>query len=681
MEAESTGPGEVPEGDGSPEDRNKQSLWQRNGSCNGTKGTGNNGRAGGAASCDRDGSKSSSKRSRSSSSSDSSSEVSLPTPPDGEWGWVVVLASFLVHLIADGCAFSFGVLYVELLDYFGESKGKTAWVGSLFVSVPLMTGPIASAITNRYGCRKATICGGLIAGTGFVLSSFANSIEQLCFTFGIVAGFGLSLVYVPAVVIVAYYFEKRRAFATGIAVAGSGIGTFVFAPLTEYLIEQYSWKGAVLIIGGIMLNICACGAVFRPILDEEEAQRKRTRRRTIDRMSRGVVRSRSSELKELLTKPDALSDLREHHAGPLVSPPSAVDDLVVHSLLQFPTYLQNDVSALPPQFVKAITSGKCTLHDIISDTELMEQCYATQSLTDVACSVDSTRQTGDLENGGVSAAQPSTSADGQMNGKLKANNTDVIWQKQGQNKRGNHLRTRYLYDRLRPMYRNDIFYRGSLMRTCWNYPNAPRAASCPDIAMQTFETTSDDLTMEKTFPLSCMTFSREVKHVINKMLDTSILRSVIFVYFCLSSMLLYMWYDVPYVYTPHKAIGMGISENRASYLVSILGIVSTIGQVCIGFLGDRPHISALHFYNVLTSIAGIATALVPFLPTYPWLCVYACAFGFFISGNYALTTIILVELLGMEKLTNAYGLVMLAEGTANLVGPPLAGILCVKSVL
>ena len=222
----------------------------------------------------------------SSSSSDSCSEVSLPTPPDGGWGWVVVLASFLVHLIADGCAFSFGVLYVELLDYFGESKGKTAWVGSLFVSVPLITGPIASALTNRYGCRRTTIIGGLVAALGFVLSSFAKSIVQLCFTFGLIAGFGLSMVYVPAVVIVAYYFEKRRAFATGIAVAGSGIGTFVFAPLSEHLIEQYSWKGTVLIIGGLMLNICACGAVFRPIIDEEEAIRKRTKKRALDRMSR-----------------------------------------------------------------------------------------------------------------------------------------------------------------------------------------------------------------------------------------------------------------------------------------------------------------------------------------------------------------------------------------------------------
>ena len=70
-------------------------------------------------------------------------------PPDGGWGWVVVAGSFVCQLLADGCAFSFGVIFVELLDYFGESKGKTAWVGSLFVAVPLICGPLASVFTNR----------------------------------------------------------------------------------------------------------------------------------------------------------------------------------------------------------------------------------------------------------------------------------------------------------------------------------------------------------------------------------------------------------------------------------------------------------------------------------------------------------------------------------------------------
>lgn len=51
----------------------------------------------------------------------------------------------------------------------------------------------------------------------------------------------------------------------------------------------------------------------------------------------------------------------------------------------------------------------------------------------------------------------------------------------------------------------------------------------------------------------------------------------------------------------------------------------------------------------------------------------AGGFGLFIAANYSLTSIILVELITLERFTNAYGLLLLVQGVANLVGPPLAG--------
>ena len=72
----------------------------------------------------------------------------------------------------------------------------------------------------------------------------------------ILLGIGFGLIYLPAVVCVGYYFETKRSLATGIAVCGSGFGTFAFAPLATMLLEAYSWKGANLILAGLILN-CA----------------------------------------------------------------------------------------------------------------------------------------------------------------------------------------------------------------------------------------------------------------------------------------------------------------------------------------------------------------------------------------------------------------------------------------
>lgn len=57
-----------------------------------------------------------------------------------------------------------------------------------------------------------TIAGSLLATVGFLLSSVCHSLELLYVTFGLIAGFGLSLCYVAAIVIVAYYFDRRYSY-------------------------------------------------------------------------------------------------------------------------------------------------------------------------------------------------------------------------------------------------------------------------------------------------------------------------------------------------------------------------------------------------------------------------------------------------------------------------------------
>ena len=68
----------------------------------------------------------------------------IPTPPDGGWGWVIVFASFLNHVVVDGITFTFGVFYLEFLDYFKASKSKTSLVGSLLAGFYLMSGKMST---------------------------------------------------------------------------------------------------------------------------------------------------------------------------------------------------------------------------------------------------------------------------------------------------------------------------------------------------------------------------------------------------------------------------------------------------------------------------------------------------------------------------------------------------------
>ena len=74
------------------------------------------------------------------------------------------------------------------------------------------------------------------------------------------------MMFMPALIAVGVYFNRRRALATGIATSGSGLGTFTYAYLTNFLLSKYGWNGTVLILAGILLNCVVSGLFFRPLV-------------------------------------------------------------------------------------------------------------------------------------------------------------------------------------------------------------------------------------------------------------------------------------------------------------------------------------------------------------------------------------------------------------------------------
>ena len=132
-----------------------------------------------------------------------------------------------------------------------------------------MLGPVASYMTNRLGWRLSTVIGSILATAGLCLSAMAPSVVFLYFTAGVLLGLGLGIIYLPRLDCITQYFDKRRPFVTGVAICGSGIGTFIFAPLTDHLLETYDWKTALYILSAICASNCVFGLMFKPLPKEE----------------------------------------------------------------------------------------------------------------------------------------------------------------------------------------------------------------------------------------------------------------------------------------------------------------------------------------------------------------------------------------------------------------------------
>ena len=93
------------------------------------------------------------------------------------------------------------------------------------------------------------------------------------FFFNLIIGVGRALTYTPSLIIVGYYFNKRRGLAVGLATSGVGFGTFLLPPLIEIFFDFYGFTGGLLIMSSISLHFCVSGALFRPLELHQQIQR------------------------------------------------------------------------------------------------------------------------------------------------------------------------------------------------------------------------------------------------------------------------------------------------------------------------------------------------------------------------------------------------------------------------
>ncbi|KAL7878641.1 hypothetical protein AOLI_G00096150 [Acnodon oligacanthus] len=227
-------------------------------------------------------------------------------PPDGGYGWFIVLATFLVFGLTFGVIKSFGVFYVEIHRYFATTATGTSWITSISIATVHIGAPAGAAMSACVGHRAVVMLGGLLSSVGMVAGAYAQNLLQLYITVGfltgmricveqmwlrlkkakhfhillrfhsqlssflagftvVFVGFGYALTWTPTVATLGCYFEKRRPMANALASAGECIITFLFTPFFQLLVDEYSWRGAMLVLGAVQLNLCVCGALLRPL--------------------------------------------------------------------------------------------------------------------------------------------------------------------------------------------------------------------------------------------------------------------------------------------------------------------------------------------------------------------------------------------------------------------------------
>jgi MFS family permease len=182
--------------------------------------------------------------------------MNLPTPGAERrifYGWWVVAAAFAITFLGFGSAYTFSAFLEQLQRDFGASRGSVSLVfslaGFLYFGLGIVSGPLA----DRFGSRPLVLIGMILLGLGLALASAAQNLIEVYAAYGLGVGLGMGCAYVPAIGAVQRWFVRRRGFASGLAVAGIGVGTLVMPPLASLLIGSFGWRGAYLALGALAL--------------------------------------------------------------------------------------------------------------------------------------------------------------------------------------------------------------------------------------------------------------------------------------------------------------------------------------------------------------------------------------------------------------------------------------------
>ncbi|RUS77294.1 hypothetical protein EGW08_014958 [Elysia chlorotica] len=519
----------------------------------------------------------------------------------GYCGWIAVFASFYHHCFVSSAVYGLSVYYSSWVEDFDTGRGFTSWVLTLSMAVCMGSGPIASSLSIRFGHRPVLIAGSILGALAFFLTSFATSIYTVVLCIGVISGFGLGLQYLPSLAIIPLYFTKRRSFAVGVAVSGAGVGVFLYPLFLIWLEEKYTWRGAMLILSGISLNMAVCSALIRPVENIGE-----------QKVSKDVQESTSPENQNFITEPTRENGTNTRSNSEQQDPSKTRE---TYEPCKFSS--ANDMRSRPYYNSGSI---KTPVSSLFNPDHLSTSTHA----------MNGTGSHMSLERSHVDIYLASSIFDLDQVERKRTNSFRELY----------NSRDKAVDKSCPPSHRNSL-----LQLNNRQYTSLP--------------------TLKNSMPRSCCS-KMSTKYI-------DLLRNPFFASLAVCYVLICFTCLVPVAYIVDRAVDNGVDKAEAALAFSMYGMGNLFGRVALGVLADL----GLDSFSLGAScllISGVSTSISPMCGDNAILHgLYGLVFGTSIGGWVTLTPLVLVDLLGLDMVSQSFGVLLVFMATGFVLGTPLAG--------
>ncbi len=170
------------------------------------------------------------------------------------YGWVILLAVFIIMAVTIGIRNSIGVFFKDISGEFGWNRAQTAAAFTMGMLGQAVVAPFAGWVLERFNMRWVIGAGIFMNGTVLIFGACIGALWHFyAMYFLLSVGFAFTA-NLPQVQLLSNWFVLKRGLAMGFSHAAQGFAPIlnIFTPL---LIASLGWRGSYLALAGLTLLI------------------------------------------------------------------------------------------------------------------------------------------------------------------------------------------------------------------------------------------------------------------------------------------------------------------------------------------------------------------------------------------------------------------------------------------
>lgn len=172
------------------------------------------------------------------------------------YGWYVVAALFFASFLAIGSRQGFGVFVKTWEEEWGVTTAAISVAAAVGWLANGFSQPLVGFLTDKYGGRPVLVISLAVMAMGTIAVAAVSNVFGLIVLYGFVISFASGGISPSTTgVVIAQWFDSRRGTAMSVLIAGGSVGGLVVVPFLSFVLVEFSWQTAWIIVGVLALGL------------------------------------------------------------------------------------------------------------------------------------------------------------------------------------------------------------------------------------------------------------------------------------------------------------------------------------------------------------------------------------------------------------------------------------------